>query len=481
MTKPANTYADHRRRFLADLGDAVAVIPAGHEQPRNDDVDHEFRQDSDFYFLTGFPEPDAVVVLDADRFTLFVRPRDREMETWNGYRAGVQGAMERFGADDAYPIDDLESVLLDRLIGHSEMYYRWGGRLDGRMSELLKKLPSLHERFGYRVPFTITDPTSIVGELRLQKSEADLELLREACNVSAAGHLEAMRFSSPGRFEYQVQSAMEYVFRQHGSMRNGYPSIVASGTNATVLHYTENDRRMEDGDLVLIDAAAECGYFSADITRTFPVNGRFTGPQRAVYEVVLAAERAGIAAALPGATMRGIHETARRVIVEGLVELGLLPAGVDESITMHHYREFFMHGTGHWLGMDVHDAGTYMLDGEHRRLEPGMTFTVEPGLYVRSDQDVATFHLAEYDLDKWTERRLKLGLQKAKALEAEELDKAGSIEHPIPEEFRGIGVRIEDDILITTSGNENLTAAVPVDLEAVEAVCGEASRLPFLT
>ena len=477
MSTVSSLHADRRREFLEQIGDAVAVIPAAFEQTRNDDVDHEFRQDSDFFFLAGFPEPDAVAVLDANRFTLFVRPRDREMETWNGYRAGVEGAKERFGADDAFPIADLETLLLDRLIGHSHLYYSWGGRLDGRISAMLGKLPPIHERFGHRVPFTITDPTPIIDELRLRKSVAELELLRTASRISADGHVEAMRFAAPGVYEYQVQAAMEYVFRQHGSIRNGYPSIVASGANATVLHYTENDRQMEDGDLLLIDAAAEYGYFSADITRTFPVNGTFTKPQRAIYEVVLAAERAGIAKALPGATMRAIHQTATRVLTEGLTDLGLLPKGVDESIAMHHYREFFMHGTGHWLGMDVHDAGTYMVDGEHRPLEPGMTFTVEPGIYVRPENETATFHLHEYDLDAWTERRFRLGVQQAKALEAEELAAAESIQHPIPEEFRGIGVRIEDDLLVTATGNENMTEGVPVAIDEIETICREASSL----
>lgn len=477
MISNSNLHADRRRQFLEQIGLAIAVIPAGSETTRNDDVDHEFRQDSGFFFLTGFDEPDAVAVIEPERFTLFVRPRDREMETWNGYRAGVEGAKESFGADEAYPINELESVLADRLIGYSDLYFSWGGHLDGRMSAVLRKLPALHERFGYRIPFTITDPTSILSELRLRKSVGEVELLRTAGRISADGHAEAMRFAAPGLYEYQVQAAMEFVFRQQGSLRNGYPSIVASGSNATVLHYTENDRQMQDGELLLIDAAAEFGYFSADITRTFPVNGRFSGPQRALYEVVLAAEQAGIAAALPGATMRDIHLICSRILAEGLGELGLIPLGTDESMAFHHYREFFMHGTGHWLGMDVHDAGTYQVDGEHRKLEPGMVFTVEPGIYVRPDSETVEFHLLEYDLDEWTERRMKLGLEKARALEAADLEKADSIEHAIPAEFRGIGIRIEDDILMTETGHENLSEAVPVEIDDIEELCRTASKL----
>jgi Xaa-Pro aminopeptidase len=287
-----------------------------------------------------------------------------------------------------------------------------------------------------------------------------------------------MRFARPGLFEYRVQAAMEFVFRQHGSTRNGYPSIVASGANATVLHYTENDRRIEDGDLLLIDAGAEYGYFSSDITRTFPANGTFSGPQRAVYEVVLAAQRAAIEVCRFGSNLRLVHDTATRVLTEGLVELGLLPRGVEDSLAMHHYREFFMHGTSHWLGMDVHDAGTYKVNGEHRELEAGMAFTVEPGLYVDRQAETVSLALLEYDLDAWTERRIRLGTAKARELEAKEKEEAGSIEHPVPLELRGIGIRIEDDLLVTDDGCENLTAAVPVLPDEVEAMVRETSRLP---
>jgi Xaa-Pro aminopeptidase len=275
-----------------------------------------------------------------------------------------------------------------------------------------------------------------------------------------------------------VQAALEFVFRVNGSPRNGYPSIVASGPNACILHYSENARRMEDGDLLLIDAGCEYGYHSADITRTFPVNGLFTAPQRAVYEIVLEAQLAGIAAARPGVRYEAVHEAARRVLAEGLVALGLLPRGLEDTLAMHHYREFYMHGTGHWLGMDVHDVGDYRIDRKSRVLEAGMVLTVEPGLYFDPARETATFHLREYSEDEMWERRLRLGMTAAKKLEDEEKAKAETITHPIPREFLGIGARIEDDVLVTAGGSEVLTAGTPKAVDEIERVCAEPPRLP---
>src|SRR5690606_15393688 len=280
----------------------------------------------------------------------------------------------------------------------------------------------------------------------------------------------------PDLYEYQVQAAMEYVWREAGSRRNGYPSIVASGPNACILHYVENDRRIEDGDLVLIDAAAEVDYYSSDITRTFPANGSFTAPQRAIYDVVLAAQRAAMEQARPGAPWRAMHDTAVRVLTEGLVDLGLLPRGVDESLAMNHYREYYFHGTGHWLGLDVHDRGSYRIDGESRPLAPGMVFTVEPGLYLDVSKPKRSFALLEYDVDRWMEERILEG-DAARRRQDEALAEAEQVEFEIPEEFVGIGVRIEDDLLITEDGHENLTATVPTEPEEVEALCAETSWL----
>jgi Xaa-Pro aminopeptidase len=476
------TFIERRRRFVEAIGDGVAIVPAASETVRNNDVSHPFRQQSDFYFLTGFDEPDAVAVFDPthakERFVLFVRPRDREMEIWNGHRAGVEGAVASYGADAAYPVEQLDARLREYAIDRTTLFYRLGNpAFDGRVIRLVTELRAARSR-GFTPPVRIEDPGPIVHELRLRRSPAELARQRRACQISRDAHIEAMRYARPGQHEYQVQAAVEFVFRSEGSPRDAYPSIVASGPNACILHYVENQRRMADGDLLLIDAGCEYGYHASDITRTFPVNGRFTGPQRAVYEVVLAAQLAAIAAARPGVPYDAVHEAARRVIAEGLVELELLPRRVDESLAMHHYREFFMHGTGHWLGMDVHDVGDYRTRRQSRALEPGMVFTVEPGVYLDPGREQVTFHLREYSEEEMWERRLRLGMAAAKKLEEQEKAKAPTVTHPIPPEFRGIGIRIEDDILVTDHGVENLTAGTPKTVEEVERTCAEASRLP---
>lgn len=475
-------FADRRLRFAAALGEAIAIIPGAQEVRRNGDVNYEFRQSSDFFFLTGFDEPDAVAVLNPahakERYVLFVRPRDREMEIWNGRRAGVEGAVATYGADAAYPIERLDEKLREYLIDRPRLYYRLGhAAFDGRITRLLVEVRAARAR-GLAAPATLEDPGPILHELRLRRSPAELARHRRACAISRDAHVEAMRYARPGLYEYQVQAALEFVFRASGSPRNGYPSIVASGPNACILHYVENARRMEDGDLLLIDAGCEYGYHSADITRTFPVNGRFSAPQLAIYGLVLKSQLAGIAAARPGARYEAVHEAARRVLAEGLVGLGLVPRGLADTLAMHHYREFYMHGTGHWLGMDVHDVGDYRIEGKSRVLEPGMVFTVEPGLYVDPERETATFHLREYSEDEMWERRLRLGLAAAKQLEEEEKAKAEKVVHPIPREFRGIGVRIEDDVLITADGCEVLTAGTPKTVEEIERACAEPPRLP---
>ncbi|MFQ5555351.1 MAG: aminopeptidase P N-terminal domain-containing protein [Acidimicrobiia bacterium] len=483
MTSHITSISDRRERFGEALRGGIAVIPAATESLRNGDVHHSFRQASDFWFLTGFEEPDALVLIDPsapeEQYVLFVRPKDREQEIWNGRREGVEGARERYGADAAYPIADFEAEVTKRLIGRSVLYAPLGhSAITRRLTAMINKVRAVGTRFGRPVPVELRDVAPLLGELRLRKTDAEITSLRQACTVSALGHAEAMRYTDPGMFEYEVQAALEYVFRTNGSMRNGYPSIVASGPNACILHHTENDRRVEDGDLLLIDAAAEVGYFSSDITRTFPVNGRFTEPQRAVYEVVLAAQTAALAECRPDATMRAVHDVAVDVIAGGLVDLGLLPGPVGDVKAMHHYREYYMHGTGHWIGLDVHDAGAYGVDGRPRSLEPSMAFTVEPGLYVDPDREVVRLSKLVYDVEEWTERRMMLGTAAAKKLENEERDAAGWIEHPVPEAFRGIGVRIEDDVLIDATGHENLTSGLPTDPVEIEALCAEPSALP---
>ena len=477
-----DAFIDRRRRFAEAVGDGVAVIPAAHEVARNSDVHYEFRQDSDFFFLTGFDEPDAVAIFNPshakERYVLFVRPRDREMEIWNGRRACVEGAVATYGADAAYPVDQLDQKLREYAADRPTLFYRLGNpHFDARVTRLLGELRAMKRR-GHTAPGRVEDPGPTLHEMRLRRSPAELARHRRACELSRDGHIEAMRYARPGMYEYQVQAAMEFVFRAGGSPRNGYPSIVASGPNACILHYSENTRKMADGDLLLIDAAAEYGYHSSDITRTFPVNGRFTAPQRAVYELVLRAQLAGIEAAKPGVRYEAIHEAARRVLAAGLVDLKLLPRGVEDSLAMHHYREFYMHGTGHWLGMDVHDVGDYKIRGESRVLEPGMVFTVEPGLYVDPEREEVTFHLREYSEQEMWERRDRLGVAAARKLEDEEKAKAQTVTHRIPPEFRGIGVRIEDDILITAAGYEVLTAGTPKTVDDVERTCAEPPRLP---
>jgi Xaa-Pro aminopeptidase len=482
MTFDLAPFHERRQRFVEAIGDGLAIIPGAAEVGRNSDVHYEFRQASDFFFLTGFDEPDAVAVFNPahakERFVLFVRPRDREMEIWNGRRAGVEGAVAIYGADAAYPVEELDGKLREYLFDRTTVYYRLGNPgFDSRVLRLLEHARMVRPR-GYVGPVRVEDPGPIIHELRLRRSPAELARHRRACEISRDAHVEAMRFARPGLHEYEVQAALEFVFRAGGSPRNGYPSIVASGPNACILHYTENRRRMEDGDLLLIDAGAEFGYHSADITRTFPVNGRFTGPQRAIYGLVLQSQLAAIAAARPGARYEVVHETARRVLTEGLVALGLLPRGVEESLAMHHYREFYMHGTGHWLGMDVHDVGDYKIRGVSRVLEPGMVLTVEPGLYFDPERESATYWLREYREDEMWDRRYRLGVAAARKLEEEEKAAAQKITHPIPGEYRGIGVRIEDDVLITETGAEILTAGTPKTIDEVERACAEAPRLP---
>lgn len=482
MAFDLSPFVDRRRRFAEAIGDSLAIVPGAREALRNADTHFEFRQDSDFFFLTGFDEPDAVAVINPghakERFVLFVRPRDREMEVWNGRRAGVEGAVARYGADAAYPMEELDAKLREYAVDRAAIVYRLGNPLhDSRITRLISEMRIARAR-GLVAPTRIDDPGPILHELRLRRSPEELARQRRACQISRDAHIEAMRYARPGQHEYEVQAALEFVFKKSGSPRNAYPSIVASGPNATVLHYSENTRRMEDGDLLLIDAGCEWGYHAADITRTFPVNGRFTPPQRRIYEVVLRAQQAAIDAARPGARYEAMHEAARRALVEGLVDLKLLPRGVEDSLAMHHYREFYMHGTGHWLGMDVHDVGDYRVRRQSRVLEPGMVLTVEPGLYFDPERESVTYRLREYSEEEAWERRVRLGAAAAKKIEDEEKARAEAVEHPVPPEYRGIGVRIEDDVLITEGGAEILTAGTPKTVEDVERTCAEAPRLP---
>jgi Xaa-Pro aminopeptidase len=479
-----NRFAQRRTQFMDAIGDGLAIIPAAVESVRNDDVNHVFRQSSDFFFLTGFDEPDAVALFDPKHdqpYVLFVRPRDPEMEAWNGKRAGVDGATDRFGADEAFPISELEKVLRDRLRDRDTLWYSVGSLIDSRVLGSLRQARSMSIRAGITVPSSIIDPSPTLHEFRLIKSPDEIEALREACRISAEGHSEAMRFATPGRSEHDVQSAMEYVFRASGATREGYPSIVASGDSACILHYTENDQPLGNGDLLLIDAAAEIGYLSSDITRTFPVNGRFSDAQRVVYDVVLAAQEAVIEVCEPGLPYTDMRDIAVRTLTEGMVALGLLPGPVEDAVAYGWYREFYFHGTGHWLGMDVHDAGSYRADGVGRPLQPGMTFTVEPGIYVARDKTVLELAKVPFDVDAERDLAYLEGASEAKRFLDKRREEADVVTHEVPTQFLGIGVRIEDDLLITSSGNENLTRGVPVDPDEIEALFNEAPTVPIMS
>jgi Xaa-Pro aminopeptidase len=429
----SNELTKHRRQeFMRKISSGIALFPAAPVALRNSDVEHEYRQDSDFYYLTGFEEPNAVAVLapdqPANRFLLFVQPKDREREIWTGWRAGAEGATRDYGADAAFTIDKLDEELTRLIERVDRIYYRFGSdpAFDDRVAGLMRSAQRLRQREG-NGPLSVVDPSDLLHEMRLIKSSEDRNLLGRAVDISCEGHIAAMKALKPGIYEYELEAEISYAFRRNGSPRCGYSSIVGSGPNATVLHYTSNNRRIEDGDLVLIDAGAEFGYYTGDVTRTMPASGRFTEPQAALYQIVLDAQLAAIAAVRPGATFMEPHERAVRVLTEGLVKVGLLNGDIDALIEENSYRKFYMHRTSHWLGMDVHDVGSYKVGDEWRRLSPGMVLTVEPGLYIAEDLE---------DIDP---------------------------------RYRGIGIRIEDDVLVTESGREVLSSRAPKTIEEIEA------------
>lgn len=437
---PLETLAARRAEVLRRMrdrvpGNSVLVLAATPVATRNHDVEHPYRADSDLFWLTGFEEPETVAVLEAGSdapLALFVRPRDPERETWTGLRAGVEGAQRAFGADRAFPIAELEKRLPAMLEGRRALFYRFGGTdpaFDARLARMLGALRA-RERSGGGAPPRIEDPGQILHELRLRKAPEELAALRRAVELTRRGHLAAMARGRAGAHEYELQALLEREFRGGGGRGWGYAPIVAAGANGTVLHYTDNNARAEEGELWLVDAGAEVDLYTADVTRTFPASGRFSGPQRAAYEVVLAAADACIARTRPGATIDGLHEVAVRTLVQGMIDLRLLRGTPDALIEQGAYRRYYMHRTSHWLGLDVHDAGSYRTDsGSPRPLEPGMVFTVEPGLYVSPDDATA------------------------------------------PPELRGLAIRIEDDILVTASGCENLTSGIPRTAADVEAAC----------
>lgn len=428
-------FSERRAEFVRRIGDAVAIIPAAAHLLRNNDSEYEYRQNSDFYYLTGLKEPEAVLVLaprrESERAVMFIRPRDRLQEIWSGRRAGVEGAVDVYGVDAAYPVEEIDKRLPDYLVGAPALYYALGNddRFDRRVLDGVATARRRVRRGGC-APSSFVEPGTILHEMRLRKSPEEIALMRRAGSISRSGHEAGMRVTRPGLWEYELEAEIEQRYRMGGALDVAYPSIVAGGVNATTLHYNTNREQLRDGELVLVDSGCEYEMYASDVTRTWPVNGRFSAEQRAIYDIVLAAQKAGIAHVRPGRPFDAFHEAALRVLVEGLVELRLLERTVDEALEKESYKEYYPHRTGHWLGLDVHDVGaSHAADATPRALEPGMVVTVEPGLYVQPD-------------------------------------------HDCDPRFRGIGVRIEDDVLCAESGPDVLTAGIPKEIADLESIVG---------
>ena len=430
-------FRQRRLSLLARMGEGgggVAVIPTAPERIRNRDTTFPFRADSYFHYLTGFPEPEAVLVLvagDEPRSILFCRDKDIDKEIWDGFRHGPDGAREVFGFDAAHPIGELDVQLAELLADQPALWYSLGhdAAWDARISTALNAVRQ-QTRAGKRAPATLHDVRAVLDEMRLIKDNHEIDLMRRAARIAGAAHRRAMRFTAPGKFEYEVEAEFLHEFRRQGSQFPAYSPIVAGGPNACVLHYVGNDQALRNGDLLLIDAGCELDGYASDITRTFPVNGKFSGPQADVYDLVLDAQAAAIAAIRPGATFLAPHDAAVRVLAQGMIDMKLLEGSLDGVIESESYKRFYMHRTGHWLGLDVHDVGEYRNgpgDDGWRSLAPGMTLTVEPGCYIRPADDV-------------------------------------------PAAFHNIGVRIEDDALVTADGCEMLTADTPKTIAAIEAL-----------
>lgn len=431
MTILQREYRDRREELMAKMGRGTAIFRSASHAIAHHDVEYPFRQNSDFYYLTGFNEPEAVAVLaphhEEHRFVLFVQPKDLQKETWTGYRVGVEAAKEQYGADEVYPIHELDEKLPEYLKDSDRIYYHLGHdtAFNNTILKHWQRFLALYQKRGVG-PVAIEDTNPILHPLRLVKTAAEIELLRKATAISAEAHNQAREFAQPGRYEYEVQAEIERVFRAAGGLGPAYPSIVASGENACILHYIENNRQIQDGDLLLIDAGCSYGYYNGDITRTFPVNGKFNKQQQALYEIVLEAQLKAIEEVQPGKPYNEFHDIAVCVIVQGLLDLGLLQGDLEEIIKEEKYKPFYMHRTGHWLGLDVHDAGTYKHNEETwRPFQPGHVVTVEPGIYINP-------HI-----------------------------EAAEDQPEVPPEWRGIGIRIEDDVLVTVDGHEVLTADVP--------------------
>jgi Xaa-Pro aminopeptidase len=439
---PKEVFRERRQRLLDRLGDGLLLLPTARLQIRNGDVFHSFRPDSDFYYLTGLEEPEAFLLAyrlgrGNHHAILFVRPRDPEREVWDGPRLGPAGARRRLGVEEARPVSDLYTRIEELLGDGRRLFHRLGDDeiMDRSLSTVFERIAVQKYRGNPAAHPPIEDPRPTIAEARLIKDRHEIEALEAAASIAAAGHRRAMIEAAPGMMEYELQAELESEFRRRGSKRNGYDSIVASGANACILHYVSNSRRMRGGDLVLVDAGAEAGYYTADITRCFPISGSFTEPQKSVYGVVLRAQKAAIRAVGPGKPWNAPHRAAVRAIVDGLLRLGILKGKRSAILKKETHRRWFMHGTSHWLGMDVHDAGGYLeADGRPRRLRPGMVLTVEPGLYF------------------------------------------GRRDRRVPKKYRGIGIRIEDDVLVTRRGSKVLTTEAPKEIREIEALSRQGNR-----
>lgn len=424
-------YVERRQRLIQAMGRGVAIIPTAAEAIRNRDTHYSYRFDSYFYYLTGFKEPEAVVFLiagDQPKSILFCRDKDMEREIWDGFRYGPEAAVSQFAFDEAYPINRLDEIAPQLLANQSKLFFSLGADVvwDSKVTHWLNHLRT-QARTGITAPDEMADVRRLIDEMRLIKSTAELDVMRRAAAISAKAHERAIRQVRPGMMEYEVEAELLHEFYRAGSQYPAYGSIVAGGANACVLHYVANNAKLNDGDLLLIDAGCELDGYASDITRTFPVNGRFSAAQKDIYELVLAAQAAAIEQVRPGNHWNAPHEAALDVLVQGFIDFGLCKGSKDAVLESGDYRQFYMHRTGHWLGLDVHDAGEYKLDGSWRALQPCMTLTVEPGCYVRPADNV-------------------------------------------PEHFWNIGIRIEDDALVTDDACEIITAAAPKTVADIEAL-----------
>jgi len=465
-----------RQRIARTIQNGAVLLHGNKTIYRNNDANYQFRQFSDFHYLTEWPEPDAhAVILINDSIPelhMFVLDKNEEMETWDGKRIGQKDAVELYGAKRAYSNIEYSNELINLLKGHTDIYCDYSSSVFQEIDQQALNLAAPYDQRGGNFSHAnLYSIQPILSESRLIKEDGELELLKKACDISIEGHLAAMKFTKPGIYEYQVAAEMEKTFYHLGAERLGYNSIVAGGENACILHYATNREELLEGQLLLIDAAAEYGMYSADITRTFPINGKYSTEQKAVYSEVLKAQDLGIEMVTPQNTMQEVHKATIASISESLVNLGLVPQSVEDTISMMHYFQFFMHGTGHWLGLDVHDAGSNELNSKPRKFSSGMVTTIEPGIYVRPSKPVIKFPLLERDPEKIKVRRKEMGMEAATKLEQKEMQEAKTVEHEIPEGLLGIGVRIEDNILCTQRDPVNLTKALPRDIDEIENIC----------